>query len=80
MARFESTERERMLCWITFKRKPGRIAGISMWIEETAEINRPHIHYRRMMYKQGDFMLSNKQSLLLKAVPTHLNEDDQYRK
>lgn len=48
MARFESTERERMLCWITLKRKLGHIATISIWIEQTAEINRPHNHYCRV--------------------------------
>lgn len=80
MARFESTERERMPCWITFKRKPGHIADISMWIEKTAEINRPHIHYCRMMHKQRDLMSSNKLCLLLKAVPIHRNEYDQYSK
>lgn len=81
MARFESTERERMLFWITPKCKPGRIADISIWIQKTAEINRPHIHYWRVTHKQQDFTSSNKHlCLLLKAVPIYLNEYDQYSK
>lgn len=81
MARFESTEREGMLCWITLKCKPGCIADISIWIQKTAEINRPHIRYCRVTQKQPDFTLSNKHlCLLLKAVPIYLNEYDQYGK
>lgn len=81
MARFESTERERMLFWITPKCKLGRIAYISIWIQKTAEINRPHIHYWRVTHKQQDFTSSNKHlCLLLKAVPIYLNEYDQYSK